>query len=193
MNQDTETEEISYYQKNREERLAYQKEYRQRNKEKTKAYQKEWREWNKKKLQAYQKEWRQENKEKVEAYRKEYYQGNREKLLAYRKEYYQENKEELRARRDPAKSNAYNKKRRHSTRSSGLTKEQYDEIEGIYRQAARLNGIFGKTVFHVDHTVPLSLGGKHHPSNMQVVSAKWNREKGNRHSNRWEVPYGGEE
>jgi len=72
---------------------------------------------------------------------------------------------------------------------SELTNEQVGEIRGIYLQCDRLNGIFGEQVFEVDHTVPLSKGGKHHPNNLQIVPRSWNREKRNNHSERWEVPF----
>ncbi len=39
--------------------------------------------------------------------------------------------------------------------------------------------------FNVDHIVPLSIGGAHHPNNLQVVPAKWNQRKSNRNTDRW--------
>lgn len=39
--------------------------------------------------------------------------------------------------------------------------------------------------WHVDHTVPISKGGKHHEDNLQVVPAGWNRSKGANHCDRW--------
>jgi hypothetical protein len=42
-----------------------------------------------------------------------------------------------------------------------------------------------KIRFHVDHTVPISLGGKHTVSNLEVVPAAWNESKSNRHCERW--------
>lgn len=39
--------------------------------------------------------------------------------------------------------------------------------------------------FHVDHIIPLTKGGSHHYSNLQVTPASWNLTKGNRSSERW--------
>ena len=39
--------------------------------------------------------------------------------------------------------------------------------------------------FEVDHIVPLSLGGLHNPSNLQVVPKIWNAKKGDKNTNRW--------
>ena len=82
---------------------------------------------------------------------------------------------------------------RHKARGLGLapelTSSERDSCVGIYDQCQRLNKIFGAGTFEVDHTKPLALGGLHHPNNLQVVPAKWNREKKSLHSNRWETPY----
>ena len=34
--------------------------------------------------------------------------------------------------------------------------------------------------WHVDHTIPLSKGGLHHPDNLQIVAKKYNLEKGSK-------------
>lgn len=72
-----------------------------------------------------------------------------------------------------------------------LTADEHAMVLGFYEKMERLNKIFGPATFDVDHTVPIALGGKHHPSNLQVVPSKWNMTKSNRHGNRWEVPFGG--
>jgi 5-methylcytosine-specific restriction endonuclease McrA len=43
--------------------------------------------------------------------------------------------------------------------------------------------------FHVDHIIPLTKGGMHHYTNLQVTPARWNCSKGNRNTDRW-LPYG---
>lgn len=39
--------------------------------------------------------------------------------------------------------------------------------------------------WHVDHIIPVSKGGTSEPSNLQVVPAFWNRQKSNKHSERF--------
>lgn len=39
--------------------------------------------------------------------------------------------------------------------------------------------------WHVDHIVPISKGGTSLPNNLQVVPASWNRQKSNKHSERF--------
>lgn len=114
--------------------------------------------------------------------------GQKERRRIRNKLYQQKNKAELREKRDKGKANAQGRKYRHARDQGTLSDAQYEEIEGIYLQAERMNQIFGERVFEVDHTVPLSLGGRHLPNNLQVVPTKWNRIKGNRNSERWEAP-----
>jgi hypothetical protein len=54
-------------------------------------------------------------------------------------------------------------------------------VRGIYEASQRVSECLG-VPFHVDHIVPVSKGGTHSPENLQIVPAKWNLQKGNRHS-----------
>jgi hypothetical protein len=66
-----------------------------------------------------------------------------------------------------------------------LTSDQNLIIETIYLQRIRLEKRFGLQ-FHVDHIIPISKGGLHIPSNLQVLPAKLNLQKNSRNSLRWE-------
>jgi hypothetical protein len=73
---------------------------------------------------------------------------------------------------------------RHKNASIGLTLEEESEVQQIYAHAVRVSNKL-QIPFHVDHIVPLTKGGLHHPMNLQVVPAKWNIIKGNRNTERW--------
>ena len=66
-----------------------------------------------------------------------------------------------------------------------LTHNQKLIIETIYLQRIRLEKRFG-IQFHVDHVIPISKGGLHIPSNLQVLPAKLNLKKNSKNSLRWE-------
>ena len=54
-------------------------------------------------------------------------------------------------------------------------------IKVFYDAAKRVGKCVG-IKFHVDHIVPLSLGGSHHQKNLQWVPYMWNLSKHNRES-----------
>ena len=57
-----------------------------------------------------------------------------------------------------------------------------NKIMKVFYDAARRVGQCIGIKFHVDHIVPLSLGGNHHQSNLQWVPYMWNLSKHNRES-----------
>jgi hypothetical protein len=58
-----------------------------------------------------------------------------------------------------------------------LTKEETQKIRLIYEECQRLSKETG-ILHHVDHIIPLALGGLHHPSNLQILTAEENLKKG---------------
>jgi len=56
-------------------------------------------------------------------------------------------------------------------------------IDHIYLYARRLTECTA-IKWHVDHVIPVSRGGQHVPTNLQVVPARWNLIKGNKNNNR---------
>ena len=59
-----------------------------------------------------------------------------------------------------------------------MTKEEVKRIKMIYRIRDIKNETHKKIMYHVDHITPLSKGGLHHSSNLQLATAKWNLTKG---------------
>lgn len=58
-----------------------------------------------------------------------------------------------------------------------LTREERFEIIKIYEDAKRISLETG-IEHHVDHIRPLAKGGRHHPSNLQILTAEENLKKG---------------
>lgn len=50
----------------------------------------------------------------------------------------------------------------------------------IYKEVRLLNNAAGWYKWNVDHIVPLSLGGVHHEHNLQILTGKANRTKGDK-------------
>lgn len=66
-----------------------------------------------------------------------------------------------------------------------LTPAEHQRIVAIYAEAMRRTAETG-IVHHVDHDVPLALGGKHHPDNLLVVPAAINLAKGAKYASMWD-------
>jgi 5-methylcytosine-specific restriction endonuclease McrA len=58
-----------------------------------------------------------------------------------------------------------------------LSKEELDKIYKIYERSRMLTEMTG-IQHHVDHIVPISKGGLHHPDNLQILTAEENLKKG---------------
>lgn len=111
------------------------------------------------------------NREEEQAKRREYYAANREQRRSVGRQYYLEHKELFNA-------SAAARRARLAGDRTLLTKEERDQINSIYANARRLNRDAGYIAYHVDHIIPLVRGGKHHPANLQILTAEENLRKG---------------
>jgi len=118
-------------------------------------YKRKWNKDNKKSKAKYQLRWEKENKEIRRSIRKKYRKTDRGKALHC----------EQSQRRRANKLNSL----------ASLTELEKLEIEIMYEEVSML----GKG-WHVDHIVPLSKGGLHHPDNLQIVSSMYNVRKSDR-------------
>jgi 5-methylcytosine-specific restriction endonuclease McrA len=80
----------------------------------------------------------------------------------------------------PTKAQARRRSKRRRSRilkgSLNNTPEDNKIIAVIYETCRRITKCMGLP-FHVDHIYPISRGGKHHPSNLQILPAKLNLKK----------------
>lgn len=83
-------------------------------------------------------------------------------------------------------SRRYASKRRAIVKEAVASLSAKDEviIKHYFDWSVRLESKLG-VKFEVDHVVPLTSGGFHHPLNLQIAPRVWNRKKGNRNTNRW--------
>ena len=127
------------------------------------------------------------NRDKVLARSKRRYEKNRDEVLAQHKLYYAEHREEFATRQKLYRTEhladyAANSAHRRSSvvlATPALTDEESSSIEGFYEEAQGLSKTSGED-YHVDHKIPLSRGGKHHPDNLQVIPGWMNCAKHNK-------------
>ncbi len=119
------------------------------------------------------KKWREENYEKYLAYKKEYYDANREEILYKKSEYKKANRDIIN------RINAERRARKLNATPSWINKG----CVGIfYRERQWITEAIGKE-YHVDHFYPLrgkKVCGLHVESNLRIISAYDNINKGNK-------------
>ena len=100
-------------------------------------------------------------------YRKE----NKEAIAEYKREYH---REYLKTPEGRAKKNAAEQAReaRKLAQTPWMSRAEYAEVEAMYLYNAVMPG-----TWHVDHIKPLSKGGLHHPSNLQLMRGEENVRK----------------
>jgi hypothetical protein len=173
MSRDRKAQKKAYYESNKEAIKERVKAYKEANKEKRKA----WEEANKEKRKAQRKARYEANKEKIKVQAKAWYEVNKEK----RKEYKQANKEKINV------TNA-NRRALKFRATIYLTATDKKEIENLYKLAQDKTKETGFG-WHVDHIIPLTKGGLHKPTNLQVVPASWNLAKGNKTEDKYDGYY----
>jgi 5-methylcytosine-specific restriction endonuclease McrA len=161
----------------------YLKEYRAKNKAKMYAVESAWRKLHPEAVKATKQRW----KDKNPTSNKEYYEKAKHVIRARVKKWVEENKE-----RSAEYKKQYNKKN-PEVRVNGKAKRRI-RIGGdklpygtIPKKYALQNGkcaccgISLGDKYHVDHIMPLALGGKNVPENIQLLTQKCNQQKSAKH------------
>ena len=146
-------------------------------KAKLKAYKHEYYLKNKERINARNKKWALENKEREAANHRKWYEVNKDSHNARRNKWKLENK----AREAANLANYRAKKFRATVYMSLEMKRKVAEVYTIAQEASITTGYD----WDVDHIVPLSKGGLHTLSNLQVVPATWNVKKSNNNCDRY--------
>jgi len=140
----------------------------------------------------YNREWKRKNRTKMLAQRKLYREANKDKQKNYFKEYRLNNLDkEVKRNRAWVLNNPDKNRAKHSVRRARIrnvndikTLEARKQLVALFRQAVKREVETGYG-WHVDHTIPITRGGRHCLTNLQVVPAKWNLSKGNRHEQKF--------
>jgi 5-methylcytosine-specific restriction endonuclease McrA len=183
---------------NKEKTAVRSKVWRESNKEHQASFKKTWYEVNKDRLVVTQKAYQEINKEKIAVKKKAHYEKNKEHILVKSKTYREENKEKI-AVRDKVwyKANqerwlVYSHKRRalkrnaeggymHTDITTLLTTQ---DSKCVYCKTDLI--MTGKGKYHIDHIMPLFLGGNNFTENLQLLCPACNLSKGHKHPDIYE-------
>ena len=140
----------------------------------------------------YHKAYREANKEKIKNQRKAYREANKEKIKVKGKAYLEANKERISLKQEAWRKNNPAKVRATDAKRRALEMNQYEKLSAddkfVIEECYELSQLRTKRMgfaWHVDHIIPLSKGGLHKPTNLQVVPATWNLQKNNNHQEKW--------
>ena len=81
--------------------------------------------------------------------------------------------------KEKANNKTYRYRAKKYSDAAVLTQEEHERILTIYKECAKLTEETG-VLHHVDHIHPISKGGKHHPDNLQILTATENIRKSNK-------------
>ena len=176
----------AYYEANADKLNARNKAYREANADKIKARAKAYYEANADKLKARNKAYYEANIDKEKARNKTYREANTDKIKARAKAYYEANADKAKVKRKAYRQankqliHAQTVKRRALKIPALLPTTDDELIKKLYKQRAEMSEKHGEK-YHVDHIIPLSIGGAHHQDNMRIITAKENMEKRNKY------------
>jgi 5-methylcytosine-specific restriction endonuclease McrA len=100
--------------------------------------------------------------------------NNKDKRRESYRKYYSTPKGKAKACQKASKRRAWKK-----DNTPTLTPEEKQRIDEIYRECGIITEQTG-VPHQVDHIIPLSKGGKHHPDNLQILTAYDNQSKGDK-------------
>jgi hypothetical protein len=119
-------------------------------------------------------EWKKKNKEKIQQKSRIFYLKNKEKIKTTRKQWLKNNKAII----------AVQKQNRRSRERNNKGKLSKDLAETLYKSQNGICACCEKSLeegYHLDHIMPLALGGLNIDSNMQLLTPKCNLQKGWKH------------
>lgn len=162
--------------------------WRAENPDKVKAAGATYREANRDKRNAYNEAWRAANPGKVKSLTKAWYEKNRDKQKTQHAAWIAENKEKIKLSHaawisaNLEKCRVYNSNRRAKTSTEGkLSPNIKEKLFRLQKGKCPCCGNSLGDDYHIDHIIPLALGGSNTDDNIQLLRSKCNLQKHAKH------------
>lgn len=149
---------------------------------------------NKERLCERSRQYHEENKERIAERNRLYYEANREQVAHYKRKYCEANKEQRaeyhrewqKANPEKRNVNAQNRRARKKGNGGNLSKDIVQRL--MIQQDGKCTccgADLSQTGHHLDHIVPIKLGGLNNDYNVQLLTPTCNRRKGAKHPDDW--------
>ena len=153
------------------------------------AYLYKWRTENPEKFRSIQNVWDGKNKERLKEAAHALYEKNKVEKIAYSKEYYESNKEQVSRRKAEWQRNnkesvklSFHKRRARKLAAGGsLSKGLEQQLFVLQRGKCACCGLPLGDNYHLDHIMPLALGGTNTDDNIQLLRQRCNNQKHTKH------------
>jgi len=179
----------AWYAKNREQQITRAVKWNKENPDKARAAVRRWHKENPEKKKATQKIWNEKNKDRLRSVQSAWIKANPQSRKRSLRKWYEKNKESVKAANGKWKKENIDKRRIQDQNRKARKRNQLTRLSrGLVKRLLELqNGkcaccgvpLGGK--FHLDHIMPLALGGKHEDKNMQLLTSKCNLSKHAKH------------
>lgn len=182
-----------YYEANLERVAEHSCKWREENPERSTELKRKWFEANREKAAEYQRKWRKTNPEKAHSHSVKYYVANREEVLKRKRQYCKANSD-VRANinrnwkdNNPEKVKTLKENYRARKKGNGgkLSASIVQKLLTKQNNKCVCCGASLDNGYHLDHIMPLALGGMNDDSNVQLLTPKCNMSKGSKHPDDW--------
>lgn len=181
--------DAKYGRNHRAKRNLYESNWRIENPEKNAAYKAKYRAANKDKLNLSRAAYRAANKEKIKKSQTEYRILNRDKINSKNKEYRIANPEKAKASSaawaaaniESCRIKTQNRNARKRANGGRLSRDIAQKLLVLQKNKCACCGIPLGDNYHLDHIVPIALGGSNTDYNIQLLHDKCNLQKGAKH------------
>lgn len=164
----------AYYEANREKVAEYKRNYREENRDAIAIKQRAYYSANRDAISERSRAYRETNADKIREQKREHYYANRDKYCEYKRDWLKKNARI--AMRD-------NANRRAKKREAGgqLSKNIAEKLFKMQRGKCACCGQPLGNDYHLDHIMPLALGGSNTDNNVQLLRARCNLQKRAKH------------